>query len=195
MTTATSCAPSSRTEPPARGQPLRRTPRARSLQVDRDEWSRLERLALVLRVALAKASDHAIVRAVAPRYHRCSPDPAQPAQPRPVLGPALEQDAHVRTSFDVADAGERERIGVDLRLLVERRIQPRRSPGCLDERVADRHEPGAAARVDRGQDGLAPLEDETSLGGRERDQPRGFVVAPSLAEDTRAAYFASTPDV
>src|ERR1700688_4120354 len=60
-----------------------------------------------------------------------APTQAKPAEPRPVLGPAVEENRRLGPSAEAADPGEGPRVVGPLRLLVERAVKTRAGAGIV----------------------------------------------------------------
>jgi hypothetical protein len=113
---------------------------------------------LVLRVFRAERGDRGRVPVGSGRHDRGRPVDPEPGQLLPPLGPAVDEEHHIRPSQHVSDARKRERVAGGLGLLVERR-----QDGVAENHVADRHRARQTGRVDRDEDGASSLRQEPPL--------------------------------
>ena len=109
---------------------------------------------------------------------------AQPAEPRPVLGPAVDEEGGLGQDEEVPDPGEIVDVVGSLRLLVERAVEPRPSEAIVvadDE--ADRHEAGPAVGCRRRQGRRPRRRQERARLGLDDRQARHRTIMPRAAED------------
>ena len=88
---------------------------------------------------------------------------AKPGQTRPFLIPVVNQQGDLRACPDIPHASEGKRVGRDFGLLINRRPDHDTAVVPLVEDVANRHQPGSAAIVDRREDRAPRLPEELAL--------------------------------
>jgi hypothetical protein len=117
----------------------------------------VEVLALVLRIFRSEIGDcrGVLVALMWLRFEQLtSAVQSQPREPRPILGPAIDEERDLRQHEQVVDAGQVVGVLAPLPLLVERAVEPGPGQSVVGyDEVANRDEPWPSLRSDRCQRG------------------------------------------